>query len=385
MINQFLLNFLKRKIAFKLRKKLKNIKATRHTPKTANTLLVSHRHELSETMMYPIFWFADELTQAYQVNAVEIINNDLSQEIETQAAATTHLQVKRIFFQAELEIDCKRLEQTLTYLRHTYPNAKIAFMDWYAPLHIRPSKVVDPFIDFYIKKQTFTHFEDYSLVTQGDTNLSDYYSKKHQLNLPEEQFSPPANFESKIILWPNFSFSALMIDLFHQPLKQHQANQETIDLHSRIAIKGVPWYQAMRQEARDALTELQSKQPNWNILADGRVKRHALFKEMTHSRLCFSPFGYGEVCWRDFESYATGSLLLKPNMDHLKVYGDDFFIPDETYISLNWDLSDFIEKAEYYHQNTEARERIINNAFDVQQQALKSDKFIQHVSPLFNE
>ena len=30
-----------------------------------------------------------------------------------------------------------------------------------------------------------------------------------------------------------------------------------------------------------------------------------------------SPFGWGEICFRDFESIILGKLLIKPNCDHI--------------------------------------------------------------------
>ena len=39
---------------------------------------------------------------------------------------------------------------------------------------------------------------------------------------------------------------------------------------------------------------------------------------MRHSRICISPFGYGEICWRDFEAILCGCLVVKPDMSHVE-------------------------------------------------------------------
>jgi hypothetical protein len=39
---------------------------------------------------------------------------------------------------------------------------------------------------------------------------------------------------------------------------------------------------------------------------------------LTNSKLCFSPFGYGELCWRDIEGLSDGGCLIKPDMGHLQ-------------------------------------------------------------------
>jgi hypothetical protein len=79
--------------------------------------------------------------------------------------------------------------------------------------------------------------------------------------------------------------------------------------------------------------------------------------------MVLSPFGWGEVCFRDFEAIISGSLLLKPDMSHLKTW-PDVYIPYETYIPLKWDGSDIKEKAETYLADDGARARITKNAWE---------------------
>lgn len=52
-----------------------------------------------------------------------------------------------------------------------------------------------------------------------------------------------------------------------------------------------------------------------------------------------SPFGWGEICYRDFETIIGGALLIKPNMCHLKTWPDIY--QKNYYFPINWDLSNF--------------------------------------------
>lgn len=380
-MNKIHLNFLKRKATFRLKKKLKNIANTASTPNNMNTLLVSTKHELSETMLYPFYWYESDLKKQ-SIRFCEIVTSDLVMEATQSPKQSVNVQpqIKRIFFQAEFEMETGLLKKALEHLQNVYPNAKIAFMDWYAPLHIRPAEFVNEFIDVYIKKQTYRNLSDYAKPTIGDTNLSDYYAKRHNLPLETMQFNPPKGIEDKIVLWGNFGLSPQMVDLFFGEKPSY--TKRPIDLHARLAIKGVPWYEAMRQESKDALDNL--KLPNLNIASEGRVKRYKFFEEMTQSKLCFSPFGYGEICWRDYESFATGALLLKPNMHHLEVL-PDIFIPDETYISLDWDLKDFKEKVKHYVNDDTARKRIADNAFDAMRASVSSVDLINKIASIYHK
>ncbi|MDR2102596.1 MAG: glycosyltransferase [Treponema sp.] len=95
----------------------------------------------------------------------------------------------------------------------------------------------------------------------------------------------------------------------------------------------------------------------------GMVSEKQYYKELYDAKIVLSPFGWGEVCFRDFEAIISGALLFKPDMSHLKTW-PDVYIPFETYIPLNWDGTDIKEKTETYLANDEERKRIAQNAWE---------------------
>jgi hypothetical protein len=82
------------------------------------------------------------------------------------------------------------------------------------------------------------------------------------------------------------------------------------------------------------------------------VSYRAYINELRNAKIAVSPFGAGEMCFRDFEIILSGSLLLKPSMDHLMTW-PDFFIDNENYVSVKWDFSDFDDKIESLLGNPE--------------------------------
>ena len=52
----------------------------------------------------------------------------------------------------------------------------------------------------------------------------------------------------------------------------------------------------------------------------GKISPRAYNKEIRKVAAVLSPFGWGEVCFRDFEAVINGSLLIKPNMDHIETW-----------------------------------------------------------------
>jgi hypothetical protein len=119
----------------------------------------------------------------------------------------------------------------------------------------------------------------------------------------------------------------------------------------------------MRGRAFDAIEKLsQNYEDELNILNENKlIKYNDYISELINSKLCISPFGYGEVCWRDFEAILAGSLLIKPDMSHL-VTKPNIYIPYETYVPINWDYSDLEEKCIYYIENQKERYKITSNA-----------------------
>ncbi|MBI4135749.1 hypothetical protein HY477_03385 [Candidatus Uhrbacteria bacterium] len=76
------------------------------------------------------------------------------------------------------------------------------------------------------------------------------------------------------------------------------------------------------------------------------ISRREFFKELTQSLGAITPFGYGEVCYRDYEIVLAGATMIKQDMSHLETW-PHIWRGEETYVPFKWDLSDFDEKLEY--------------------------------------
>jgi hypothetical protein len=364
------LNFIKRKLIFEAKRKFASVEHIGELRSDTNTLIVSYRHELSDTQIYPFYFYKNRLIKNSKIKFQEI---DLAR-ILCLETNLKNKNVVRIYFQHGFMMENKQVVLCLEKLVETFPNAKIAFMDWFAPLHIQYSNDIDSFIDRYIKKQTFKNFDNYNNKTLGDTNLCDFYAKRFNLPEPTMQFKSPIGFESKIELWPNFYLSPQMVDLFLGPIPKFDGR--SIDLHARIAVKGTPWYESMRNEAKNAIIKIKK---DIVIVSEGRVKRHKFFSELKNSKFVFSPFGYGEICWRDYEAFATGALLIKPSMEHL-VTDIDIFRDQETYLATKWDLKDLEENISKYIEDNINRREMTTRAFVEIKNKIVGNDFVDQIS-----
>ena len=82
---------------------------------------------------------------------------------------------------------------------------------------------------------------------------------------------------------------------------------------------------------------------------------------MRRSKCTLSPYGMGELCFRDFEIIQFGSVMIKPDMSKVITH-PDIYIPYETYIPCALDWSDLIEKIEWVKDNPQKCKEIVYNA-----------------------
>jgi hypothetical protein len=128
------------------------------------------------------------------------------------------------------------------------------------------------------------------------------------------------------------------------------------DVNARLGTPGYPTIAYHRKRLSGILDDA-SQRRGWTVARD-RVSPRQYLVDMQRSRVTFSPFGWGEVCFRDFEAVRAGSLLVKPDMSHLRTW-PDIFVPGETYVPVRWDGSDLEETISTYLENETTRNRIV--------------------------
>ena len=116
-------------------------------------------------------------------------------------------------------------------------------------------------------------------------------------------------------------------------------------------------YTKHRKTAWDILDNLNDK---YNVVK-GQSTPQQFVEVMKRSRVGLSPFGMGELCYRDLELIQWGCLLVKPDMSKV-LTEPDFFKPMETYVPVKTDWSDLNETIEKVLANFKDYQYIIDNA-----------------------
>lgn len=301
----------------------------------------------------------DEIEQAVNSRPADVVVILMSWRVGPQAAA-----------------------EFLQKLRTAPGRPRIVFMDYLAPAG-SPFFSVMPHVDCYVKRQHLVDLGLYSRDYEGGQVFTDFLVKELGYDLDGWNFGTkpdPAHFDKLVTGW-----NLGVTPRYHRQLKATRRLRplwklRPFDVHRRFSPvsdgKKVEWYEQYRSEAAGKLDELASR---YRLTGAGRIHHRLYLAELLASKLVVSPFGWGEVCFRDYEAVATGALLVKPSMDHL-VTTPDIYKPHETYVPVRWDLADLAETCDYYLSHPAESLRIIRNAQEALLDYYENDGFVNTVS-----
>lgn len=176
-----------------------------------------------------------------------------------------------------------------------------------------------------------------------------------------------------------FGTSRLLNSIYQAPYFEDPDSERNIDSAFRGKVNKKNKNYSFQ---RNRVVELFEKKENKRLITGSPISKRKYLRELQDSKTCVSPFGWGEVCYRDFESIISGCLLIKPDMDHLETY-PDVYKKNETYIPLKWDMSDLEKTLQDAIENYEDYKDLIINAQKIYKDAITdSSRFIDHFKTL---
>mgnify|MGYP003647410501 CR=1 FL=1 len=96
-------------------------------------------------------------------------------------------------------------------------------------------------------------------------------------------------------------------------------------------------------------------------IAKGTLPYLEYIDVLKRSKVAISPYGMGEVCFRDFEYMQYGIPIIKPTMSNVNTI-PDFYMDGKTYIQCKFDYSDLNEVLDEVLGNYDAYKAIAENA-----------------------
>ena len=206
------------------------------------------------------------------------------------------------------------------------------------------------YIDVYFKSQILKKRELYKRKYYGSRIFTDYMRSRMSVADKNEIFHKPLkrNQIKKIkVFWnsslSNYSLSGRLLNFFFRKTQMNLflrypkiKYRPNLNRPIKYMYKGnfsydretISW---QRRKIFDKVKNLT------NTKRENFIKYIKILKK---TKIMISPFGWGEINYKDYESFLYGNLLLKPNIDHLETW-PNLFKKNVTYIPFSWDLSNF--------------------------------------------
>jgi len=342
----------------------------------------------SEEQFTPFSTYRFKLRKNLRLISVHLIIKDVLRAPRLILSSFDIIVVKMSF--RTIPSEALRIVRTIRTAVHS---KRIIYFDGDDDLSIQWPAIL-PYVDSYIKKHIFRNKLDYLKRFVGKSNLHDYVSNKFGYSFSERDYGNcregytfipesgpvPIDQLDKIKLGFNLAVDRHIMKLYYYLQDRSPPSAKENDIIYRGGVAQENWSYHLRKDIEPALKRLEKSYRV--VIPNRRVTLEEYYHEMMSSKICVSPFGYGEICWRDFEAILCRCLLLKPDMSHLET-NPDIFRPHETYVPVLWDFSDLGEKCAYYLAHEEKRQRIAAKALSVLEEFYKNDGFIKAVSRIF--
>ncbi|GJL54488.1 MAG: hypothetical protein NPIRA02_16200 [Nitrospirales bacterium] len=235
-----------------------------------------------------------------------------------------------------------------------------------------------PLVDGYLKSQILKNRSRYLRPMYGHRAYTDYYHQKYGVTDSQPEFSIPVSDPGQLdkirVSWnsglanyslygPYFAEIYRYIPtswLLYYPQKfVNPLKDRPYDISCRMGLsysrQSVAW---QRRAIRERLG---------SRIPTTKLSRRQYFRELEQSKIVLSPFGFGEITLKDFETFLAGALLLKPDGSHMLTW-PDFFVSDKTVVCHDWDLLNLESKIEEILSN---RQRYVAIAKEGQQNYLR--------------
>ncbi len=250
----------------------------------------------------------------------------------------------------------------------------VAIFDTFDPTNT-PHLAALPVVDAYLRKVLLRDLLAYTREYRGGYIVTDRLGNELGYDIGRHELGSVARVEQLDKLRLSWSFGASpqyrRLLRFGRLLSKRFERRE-IDVSCRLGapvedlrlagdeLAQMNWYKRHRLEALRAIVQASAGNALVCSAAD-RCSRRTYLLELYRTKFVVSPFGYGELCYRDYEAVCCGAMLLKPDVSHLRTR-PDIFVAGETYVPLRWDFGDLGEKLRHYKANPAEAARIAGNA-----------------------
>lgn len=233
-----------------------------------------------------------------------------------------------------------------------------------------------PYVQRYAKKQILKDFSLYKKDFYRSRVFTDYYARKY--NLKKDNYDLEGlnavkfheKFKTKIaISWNlglcDYNFSRnKFIQIRNYLIKKNYIKFQESKLNRKIILAAnfTTNYSAglIAFQRKQLLSILKERYKSIKNISIGKVPKKVYRSNFKNARAIISPFGWGEICYRDFETIISGAALIKPDMSHLETW-PNVYEKKKTYLPISWNIEDWEQQIDKIIQDEENLYKIASN------------------------
>ncbi|MBD3340687.1 MAG: hypothetical protein GF353_16385 [Candidatus Lokiarchaeota archaeon] len=206
-----------------------------------------------------------------------------------------------------------------------------------------------PYINLYLKKQLLKNRSLYNKKVYLKRLFTEFYAQNYEVDISDEfqySFDSFSEYNDIIKLSWNFAlkdyrysneFSRFLCGLTRKINIDFQ--KPGLDrrylLSANFSVKS--FNELLYFQRKELLKFLKSNYKSRPDISLGRIPKKEYINVVNNSLAILSPFGWGEICYRDFETFIAGAALIKPDMEHIETW-PDFYLKNESYLSISWEI-----------------------------------------------
>ena len=192
-----------------------------------------------------------------------------------------------------------------------------------------------PYVKYYYKPFLYTDRKIYSKKLYGSRLFTDFYHEKENIIDPADptddfynQLSPNELQKLKICWGPSASFYESQENNHHN-IVNLKVKTELLTARFQTHYKR-PTISYQRLKSVEIL--------NSHGINCSKIDKTKYLQELHQAKASFSPFGWGEFAYRDYEVFLNYTLLIKPDMEPIECW-PPIYENHKTYLPIKWDLS----------------------------------------------
>ena len=257
-----------------------------------------------------------------------------------------------------------------------------------------------PFVTKYFKHQVLVDKKQYSDPMYGRRVYSDYYHKNFRVNDSidhEEKSNNILNIkdvEKISCAWNTGLSNYSLLGEYYAKLYK-RTGLKSLFLHS------FPFLTNNYSRSKSIQCRMNTSYSKESVsfhrkklaslldqnIQTNKLNRFQYFKELKMTKVVISAFGLGEITLKDFETFLTGGMLMKPDMSHMETW-PNFYENNITYVPFRWDFKDLHDVIESIlgdedllsEISNESQKRYFDHLFGLDAQ----NKFISRLHKIIN-